>query len=89
MVPPSLIPETLKMGSPVLVRWDDPTTVAGWIEDPALADVRQVATLGWYSGSTSRYLWLAGSKGNDESWADVTVLPVGCITSVEALEETA
>ncbi len=89
MVPHPIIPECLKMGTPIKIHWDDPTSVAGWVEDPLLVDVRQVVTLGWYAGHTSRYLWLAGSKGNDESWADVTVLPVGCITSVSVAEETA
>jgi hypothetical protein len=73
----------LRVGSLVLVEWDD-----AWGPAPQLTDdeVLQTETVGWVARKTGRSLYVAnerfpGRKG-EQRWRGITRIPMGMVTRI-------
>lgn len=75
-----------KKGDICLIKWQDPTTSAGWFDSDELEHLDVVETVGCFVKENENTIWLATTwhVGNKE-FADQLIFPKGCILHVEVI----
>lgn len=75
-------------GDIVRIKWQDPTTSAGWFDSDKCEELDVVETIGVFIKENEKTIWFASTyhKGTEE-FADQLIFPKGCILHIEVLGE--
>lgn len=69
---------------PVFVQWNDPSSVAGWNENPLMEQSVEASTLGWFVGlNEQKELVIAGTTG--EGACDLSIIPFALVSSIDEI----